>query len=115
MRRAAAWYTYAQAHVKAGNLEEGIRGYTQAAIFGREGPGRKTTRRFAAAGGPKRCSWPSIAPLGLHYFEQGYDAVEPFSKAVEAARANGNKEQGGIQPLHAGPHRIVPTGITNRP
>lgn len=26
--RAVAWYTYAQAHVKTGNLEEGIRGYT---------------------------------------------------------------------------------------
>ena len=33
--------------------------------------------------------------LGLLYFEQGYDAVEPFAKAVEAARANGNTEQEG--------------------
>ena len=29
------------------------------------------------------------------YFEQGYDAVEPFAKAVDAAQAYGNTEQEG--------------------
>ena len=92
--RAQAWYTYAQAHVKAGNLEEGIRGYTQAAILAEEALAarssddslRKQTEMLLVA---------VYHTLGLLYFEQGYDAVEPFAKAVEAARANGNTEQEG--------------------
>ncbi|HIY68395.1 MAG TPA: hypothetical protein H9828_03140 [Candidatus Alistipes intestinigallinarum] len=92
--RAAAWYTYAQAHVKAGNLEEGIRGYTQAAILAEKALAGKqlddSLRR-----GTETLLVAVYHTLGLHYFEQGYDAVEPFSKAVEAARANGNKEQEG--------------------
>ncbi len=92
--RAEAWYTYAKAHVSLGDMEEGIRGYTQAAIQAEKGvggelrgdtPQRKTETLLVAV----------YHTLGLLYFEQGYDAVEPFEKAVEAARANGNKEQEG--------------------
>ena len=92
--RAAAWYTYAQAHVKTGNLEEGIRGYTQSAILAEKALAakrlddslrRKTETLLVAV----------YHTLGLLYFEQGYDAVEPFAKAVEADRANGNTEQEG--------------------
>ncbi len=92
--RAAAWYTYAQAHVKAGNLEEGIRGYTQAAILAEKalaaGSSDDSLRR-----GTETLLVAVYHTLGLLYFEQGYDAVEPFAKAVEAARANGNTEQEG--------------------
>lgn len=92
--RAVAWYSYAQAHVEAGNLEEGIRGYTQAAILAEK----------ALAAGQSDDSLRQRSEtllvtvyhtLGLLYFEQGYDAVEPFAKAVEAARVNGNTEQEG--------------------
>lgn len=92
--RAAAWYTYAQAHVKAGNLEEGIRGYTQAAILAEEA----LTARSSDDSLRRRTETLLVAvyhTLGLLYFEQGYNAVEPFAKAVEAARANGNTEQEG--------------------
>lgn len=92
--RAAAWYTYAQAHVKTGNLEEGIRGYTQAAILAEKalaaGSSDDSLRR-----GTETLLVAVYHTLGLLYFEQGYDAVEPFAKAVEAARANGNTEQEG--------------------
>ena len=92
--RAAAWYTYAQAHVKTGNLEEGIRGYTQAAILAEKalaaGSSDDSLRR-----GTETQLVAVYHTLGLLYFEQGYDAVEPFAKAVEAARANGNTEQEG--------------------
>lgn len=92
--RAVAWYTYAQAHVKTGNLEEGIRGYTQAAILAEEalaaGQSDDSLRR-----GTETLLVAVYHTLGLLYFEQGYDAVEPFAKAVEAARANGNTEQEG--------------------
>ncbi len=94
--RAEAWYTYAKAHIGLGDMEEGIRGYTQAAILaeraldgkqgGAETPQRKRTETLLVA---------LYHTLGLLYFEQGYDAVEPFTKAVEAARANGNTEQEG--------------------
>ena len=92
--RAAAWYTYAKAYMGIGNMEEGIRGYTQAAILAEEALAaepsddslRKWTRTLLVA---------VYHTLGLHYFEQGYDAVEPFAKAVEAARENGNTEQEG--------------------
>lgn len=90
--RAVAWYTYAQAHVKTGNLEEGIRGYTQAAILAEEalaaGQSDDSLRR-----GTETLLVAVYHTLGLLYFKQGYDAVEPFAKAVEAARANGNTEQ----------------------
>ena len=92
--RAVAWYTYAQAHVKTGNLEEGIRGYTQAAILAEKalaaGSSDDSLRR-----GTETLLVAVYHTLGLLYFEQGYDAVEPFAKAVEAARANGNTEQEG--------------------
>ena len=92
--RAAAWYTYAQAHVKAGNLEEGIRGYTQSAILAEKALAAKrlddSLRR-----GTETLLVAVYHTLGLLYFEQGYNAVEPFAKAVEAARANGNTEQEG--------------------
>ena len=93
--RAEAWYTYAKAHVSLGDMEEGIRGYTQAAIqaekaleesSGSDTPQRKQTETLLVA---------VYHTLGLLYFEQGYNAVEPFEKAVEAARANGNTEQEG--------------------
>lgn len=92
--RAAAWYTYAQAHVKAGNLEEGIRGYTQSAILAEKALAAKRLDDSLR----RRTETLLVAvyhTLGLLYFEQGYDAVEPFAKAVEAARANGNTEQEG--------------------
>ena len=92
--RAAAWYTYAQAHVKTGNLEEGIRGYTQAAILAEEALAARSSDDSLR----RRTETLLVAvyhTLGLLYFEQGYDAVEPFAKAVEAARANGNTEQEG--------------------
>lgn len=92
--RAVAWYSYAQAHVEAGNLEEGIRGYTQAAILAEEalaaGQSDDSLRRRS-----ETLLVTVYHTLGLLYFEQGYDAVEPFAKAVEAARANGNTEQEG--------------------
>lgn len=92
--RAVAWYSYAQAHVEAGNLEEGIRGYTQAAILAEEALAARTSDDSL-----RRRSETLLVTvyhtLGLLYFEQGYDAVEPFAKAVEAARANGNTEQEG--------------------
>ena len=90
--RAVAWYSYAQAHVEAGNLEEGIRGYTQAAILAEKalaaGQSDDSLRR-----GTETLLVAVYHTLGLLYFKQGYDAVEPFAKAVEAARANGNTEQ----------------------
>lgn len=92
--RAAAWYTYAQAHVKTGNLEEGIRGYTQSAILAEKALAAKRLDDSLR----RRTETLLVAvyhTLGLLYFEQGYDAVEPFAKAVEAARANGNTEQEG--------------------
>lgn len=92
--RAVAWYTYAQAHVKTGNLEEGIRGYTQAAILGE----KALSSRSSDDSLRRRTETLLVAvyhTLGLLYFEQGYDAVEPFAKAFEAARANGNTEQEG--------------------
>lgn len=92
--RAAAWYTYAQAHVKTGNLEEGIRGYTQSAILAEKALATKRLDDSLR----RRTETLLVAvyhTLGLLYFEQGYDAVEPFAKAVEAARANGNTEQEG--------------------
>ena len=92
--RAAAWYTYAQAHVKAGNLEEGIRGYTESAILAEKALASKRLNDSLR----KQTEMLLVAvyhTLGLLYFEQGYDAVEPFAKAVEAARANGNTEQEG--------------------
>lgn len=92
--RAEAWYTYAKAHIGLGDLEEGIRGYTQSAILAEKAlaakqldePQRKRVETLLVA---------VYHTLGLLYFEQGYDAVEPFAKAVEAARANGNTEQEG--------------------
>ena len=92
--RAAAWYTYAQAHVKTGNLEEGIRGYTQSAILAEKALAAKRLDNSLR----RRTETLLVAvyhTLGLLYFEQGYDAVKPFAKAVEAARANGNTEQEG--------------------
>ena len=92
--RAVAWYTYAKAHVRIGDMEEGIRGYTQSAILAEKalaGRGLDDSLR-------RRTETLLVAvyhTLGLLYFEQGYDAVEPFAKAVEAARANGNTEQEG--------------------
>ena len=92
--RAVAWYSYAQAHVEAGNLEEGIRGYTQAAILAEEALAARTSDDSL-----RRRSETLLVTvyhtLGLLYFEQGYEAVEPFAKAVEAARVNGNTEQEG--------------------
>ncbi len=92
--RAVAWYSYAQAHVEAGNLEEGIRGYTQAAILAEKalaaGQSDDSLRRRS-----ETLLVTVYHTLGLLYFEQGYDAVEPFAKAVEAARVNGNTEQEG--------------------
>lgn len=94
--RAEAWYTYAKVYIDLGDLEEGIRGYTEAAILaekalaearsGEETPQRKQTETLLVA---------IYHTLGLLYFEQGYDAVEPFAKAADAARANGNAEQEG--------------------
>ena len=92
--RAAAWYTYAQAHVKAGNLEEGIRGYTQAAILAEEALTARSSDDSLRRG-TETLLVAVYHTLGLLYFEQGYNAVEPFAKAVEAARANGNTEQEG--------------------
>ena len=92
--RAQAWYTYAQAHVKAGNLEEGIRGYTQAAILAEEALTARSSDDSLRRG-TETLLVAVYHTLGLLYFEQGYDAVEPFAKAVEAARANGNTEQEG--------------------
>lgn len=92
--RAVAWYTYAQAYVKTGNLEEGIRGYTQAAILAEEALAARSSDDSLRRG-TETLLVAVYHTLGLLYFEQGYDAVEPFAKAVEAARANGNTEQEG--------------------
>lgn len=92
--RAVAWYTYAKAHVRIGDMEEGIRGYTESAILSEKALAAKRLDDSLR----KRTETLLVAvyhTLGLLYFEQGYDAVEPFAKAVEAARANGNAEQEG--------------------
>lgn len=92
--RAVAWYTYAKAHVRIGDMEEGIRGYTESAILSEKALVAKRLDDSLR----KRTETLLVAvyhTLGLLYFEQGYDAVEPFAKAVEAARANGNAEQEG--------------------
>ena len=92
--RAEAWYTYAKAHVRIGDMEEGIRGYTESAILSEKALAAKRLDDSLR----KRTETLLVAvyhALGLLYFEQGYDAVEPFAKAVEAARANGNAEQEG--------------------
>lgn len=92
--RAVAWYTYAKAHIRLGDMEEGIRGYTESAILAEKALAskrlddslRRQTETLLVA---------IYHTLGLLYFEQGYDAVEPFAKAVGAARAAGNAEQEG--------------------
>lgn len=92
--RAEAWYTYAKAHIGIGDMEEGIRGYTQSAILAEKALDAKQPDDSLR----KRTEMLLVAvyhTLGLHYFEQGYDAVEPFAKAVEAARTSGNTEQEG--------------------
>ncbi|WP_300258316.1 hypothetical protein [uncultured Alistipes sp.] len=92
--RAQAWYTYAKAHIGLGDMEEGIRGYTESAILAEKALASKRLNDSLR----KQTEMLLVAvyhTLGLLYFEQGYDAVEPFAKAVEAARANGNTEQEG--------------------
>lgn len=92
--RADAWYTYARANAGIGEYEEAIRGYTQSAIFA-----EKALDRKGRSGDSERRTTEMLLvvyhTLGLIYFEQGYDAVEPFAKAVEAARASGNATQEG--------------------
>lgn len=92
--RAQAWYTYAKAHIGLGDMEEGIRGYTESAILAEKALASKRLNDSLR----KQTEMLLVAvyhTLGLLYFEQGYNAVEPFAKAVEAARANGNTEQEG--------------------
>lgn len=93
--RAEAWYTYAKAALRLGDLEEAIRGYTQSAIFAEKALDRESR---GDDGQRKRTEVLLVAvyhTLGLIYFEQGYDAVEPFAKAVDAARTSGNATQEG--------------------
>ena len=86
--QADAWYTYAKAYMQTGNLEEAIRGYTQAAIFAEKAIGNKMEKRDSPEDEKTMTLLVAIYhTLGILYFEQGYDAVEPFAKAVEAARA----------------------------
>lgn len=94
-KQAAAWYTYAKACMQAGNLEEAIRGYTQSAIIAENALAKDRNHDDPAYEYTKMLLVTVYHTLGLIYFEQGYDAVEPFAKAVEAARANGNAEQEG--------------------
>lgn len=95
--RAEAWYHYARAYVAAGNMEEGIRGYTQAAILAEKAlaDDRHDEHQTPQLKRLKTLLVAVYHTLGLLYFEQGYDAVEPFAMAVEAARANNNAEQEG--------------------
>ena len=94
--QAEAWYTYAKAYMQTGNLEEAIHGYTQAAIFAEKAIGNKMEKRDSPEDEKTMTLLVAIYhTLGILYFEQGYDAVEPFAKAVEAARANSNGEQEG--------------------
>ena len=94
--RAEAWYSYASAYHQAGNLEEAIRGYTQSAIFAEksiaQNRGRSNDIRYKTT---KTLLVAVYHTLGILYFEQGQNAVEPFAKAVEAARSNNNAEQEG--------------------
>lgn len=92
-RQAAAWYTYANAYMQTGNLEEAIRGYTQSAIIAENAIAKGRNRDDSTYEYTKMLLVTVYHTLGLLYFEQGYDAEEPFAKAVEAARANGNAEQ----------------------
>ncbi len=92
-KQAAAWYTYAKAYMQTGNLEEAIRGYTQSAIIAENALARGCNRDDSISEYTKMLLVTVYHTLGLIYFEQGYDAVEPFAKAVEAAIANGNAEQ----------------------
>lgn len=94
-KQAAAWYTYAKAYMQTGNLEEAIRGYTQSAIIAEKALARGRNRDDSISEYTKMLLVTVYHTLGLIYFEQGYDAVEPFAKAVEATIANGNAEQEG--------------------
>lgn len=94
-KQAAAWYTYAKAYMQTGNLEEAIRGYTQSAIIAENAIAKGRNRDDSTYEYTKMLLVTVYHTLGLIYFEQGYDAVEPFAKAVEAAIANGNAEQEG--------------------
>lgn len=94
-KQAAAWYTYAKAYMQTGNLEEAIRGYTQSAIIAENALARGCNHDDSISEYTKMLLVTVYHTLGLIYFEQGYDAVEPFAKAVEAAIANGNAEQEG--------------------
>lgn len=94
-KQAAAWYTYAKAYMQTGNLEEAIRGYTQSAIIAEKALAKGRNRDDSTYEYTKMLLVTVYHTLGLIYFEQGYDAVEPFAKAVEAAIANGNAEQEG--------------------
>ncbi len=91
-KQAAAWYTYAKAYMQTGNLEEAIRGYTQSAIIAENALARGCNRDDSISEYTKMLLVTVYHTLGLIYFEQGYDAVEPFAKAVEAAIANGEQE-----------------------
>lgn len=94
--QANAWYTYAKAYMQTGNLEEAIRGYTQAAIFAEKALGKRGAKKdFSEYQRTMTLLVAVYHTLGILYFEQGYNAVEPFAKAVEAARANSNGEQEG--------------------
>lgn len=94
-KQAAAWYTYAKAYMQTGNLEEAIRGYTQSAIIAENAIAKGRNRDDSTYEYTKMLLVTVYHTLGLIYFEQGYDAVEPFAKAVEAAIANSNAEQEG--------------------
>lgn len=93
--RADAWYTYAKANAGIGEFEEAIRGYTQSAIFAEKALGRKRRNDDPERRTTEMLLVAVYHTLGIIYFEQGYDAVEPFAKAVEAARASGNATQEG--------------------
>lgn len=92
--RAEAWYAYAEIYNRIGDLKEVIRGYTQSAILAEKALAENKSKNDIKRRKRTLSLLVTIYhTLGILYFEQGQNAVEPFAKAVEAARSNNNTEQ----------------------
>lgn len=82
--RARAWAYYAAAHEHTGDLEEAVKGYTQAIAYARCCRDAKSVRLLGAL----------YHTLGILCIEQDYhaDAEENFDRALAAARESGDRE-----------------------
>ena len=111
--RAQAWYTYAKAHIGLGDMEEGIRGYTESAILAEKALASKRLNDSLR----KQTEMLLVAvyhTLGLLYFEQG---SMPWSPSQRPSRRPARTATPSRRDTAAScwPRRTVPTGITNRP